>query len=653
MQISEIYAQLTGNALSERDETRFTTMVAIEFLAKKEGVPVEALNLAAPDFAKTYPPDKDDLRGHWNGATHYKAWRRAILDAQMLADPCNTDGDPWTSLRRAARLCFNRTMASLHDLPRFLPSKTEPWHVDDEIIRNAYAPLRGAKRIRFRGALNAFRQLYDGDLVERTGLLPELMPAALPNLRDHRRFITMAPEIASARSMIKCKKSLNAFDYVHRLAAAGGLLDSVSDTLDDMRKAVVNLPDPSDVGIPPVKTKTLRVYINDVMHCIGGRDYRLTEVQQAWSDLRKMARSAGFQTNALFNISMPASAAGLMPSEISADWVQTVIEYHKSRGSRSTPTQCRLGCEQLDALRGVLPAELLPTVPIGIRRSFPAAKLPPRPKDPVVVAWDELYIKITKTALITDEYEHLWVIRREAIKKQTAPEDITQKWLEELRDSCPYDCLSHVYKGVHDLRKISGFEHLQPLWHRRQRHGGLPENLERELETVVATMGAAPTTYRSLKLAAGVLAEHLGFDENASLEDVRAVDIASFEWPCSAAKGKTYSKSIMQIKNYLTLPWTSEWRVLQEIVVGTGMTMKANPIPKLLAWSPDPSPRLVSLDWAQQLDRDLRSKIANPPHGRADLAKTMAKHVAEFDGLREIPEVDVSGLMPPPIGLIR
>ena len=307
MQISEIYAQLTGNALSVRDETRFTTIVAIELLAKKEGQPVEALNLAAPDFAKTYPPDKDDLRGHWNGATHYKAWRRAILDAQMLADPGSTDGDPWTSLRRAARLGFNRTLASLHDLPRFLPSKTEPWHVDDEIIRNAYAPLRGAKRIRFRGALNAFRQLYDSELVERTGLLPELMPAALPNLRDHRCFVAMAPEIASARSMIKCKNSLNAFDYVHRLAASGGLLDSVSDTLEDMRKAILDLPDPADVGIPPVKPKTLRIYINDVMHCIGGRDYRLTEVQQAWSDLRKMARSAGFQTNALFNISMPVA----------------------------------------------------------------------------------------------------------------------------------------------------------------------------------------------------------------------------------------------------------------------------------------------------------------------------------------------------------
>ncbi len=653
MQISEIYHRMTDEALSISDEMRFTTMVAIELLAKKEGVPVVALNLAAPDFAKTYPSDKGDLRGHWNGATHYQAWRRIILDAQMLADPGNTDGDPWASLRRAARLGFNRTMASLHDLPRFLPPKTDPWKVNDEIIYNAYVPLSGARRIRFRGALNAFRQLYDSELVERTGLLPERKPTALPNLRDHRSFVAMAPEIASARILIKCNNALNAFDYVHRLAAAGGLLNGASDTLDDLRRSLTDLPNPTDVGVPSIKPKTLRVYINDVMHQIGGRDYRLTEAEQAWSDLRKVARSAGLQTNALFNISMPASAAGLMPSEISADWVQTVITCHKNRGSRAMPTQCRVGCEQLDAMRGVLPDDLLPPVPLGIQRSLPSAKPPPAPKDPVVVAWDDLYTKITKAALITDEYKHLWVIRREAIKKHIAPEKITQEWLEELRDSCSYADLFHVYKGVHDLRKISGFEHLQPLWHRRQRHGGLPENLERELETVVATMGAAPTTYRSLKLAIGILAEHLRLDENATLEDVRTVDVSCVEWPCSTAKGKTYGNSILRLQKYLSLPWTPEWRELQTIVVNTGMKLKANPIPKLLAWNPGPSPLLVSLEWAQQLDRNLRSMIVNPPHGRADLAKTMAKHVAEFDRMREIPEVDASGLMPLPIGSVR
>ena len=602
MQISEIYAHLTDNALSVRDETRFTTIVAIELLAKKEGVPVEALNLAAPDFAKTYPPDKDDLRGHWNGATHYQAWRRVILDAQMMAAPGNTDADPWASLRRAARLGFNWTMASLHDLPWFLPSKTEPWHVDDEIIRNAYAPLRGAQRIRFRGALNAFRQLYDNELVANTGLLPERKPAALPALRDHCSFVALAPEIALARTLIKRKNALNAFDYVHRLAAEGGLLNGVSDTLEDMRKSVPDLPDPTEVDVPPIKPQTLRVYINEVMHCIGGRDYRLTEVEQAWADLRKMARTVGFETNALFNISKPASAAGLMPSEISADWVRRVIKYHKNRGCRSTPTQCRLGCEQMDALRGVLPDELLPPVLIGIRRSLPIPKSPARTKDSVVDAWDDLYTKITKTALITDEYKHLWFIRREAITKDIAPEDITQKWLEELRESCPNHRLSyHVYKGVHDLRKIAGFEHLQPLRHRRQRHGGLPKNLDREFEAVIDTMGAAPTTYRSIKLALGILTEHLPLDENATLDDVRAVDIASFEWPCSAAKSKTYGKSIMQIQNYLALPWTAEWRALQEIVVSTGMKLKTNPIPKLLSWRPGPSPRSVSLEWAQRV----------------------------------------------------
>ena len=472
-------------------------------------------------------------------------------------------------------------------------------------------------------------------------------------MRDHYKLVAMASEIEATRSSLTRKSAIQALDYVHRLAVSGGCLNGVNDTLEDLRKSLAVLPNPTDVGVPPINPKTLSVYINDVVRHIGGRDYRLTEVEQAWSDLRKMARAAGFHTNALFNISMPASAAGLMPSEISAEWAQTVIMFHKNRGCRSTPTQCRVGCEQLDVLRGVLPDELLPPVPLGIQRSFPAAKPPPPPKDPVVVAWDDLYSEITKTALITEEYKHLWFIRREAIKKDITPENITQEWLKDLRDNAPRDRLTALYGGVQNLRKISGFEHIKPLRQLRERHAGLPENLKKELEALLSEMGAAPTTFRALKLAVGVLVERLNYGEDVRLKDICKVDVKNVKWNCSEAQVKAYSRGISQIQNYCSLAWTPEWKALQHIVVGLGIGLLKNPVPKLLSWGPASSPRDVSVEWARELDRELRSTIINAPHGRADLALTMAGHLAAFNKLREIPEVAASGLMPEPIGAVR
>jgi len=66
-----------------------------------------------------------------------------------------------------------------------------------------------------------------------------------------------------------------------------------------------------------------------------------------------------------------------------------------------------------------------------------------------------------------------------------------------------------------------------------------------------------------------------------------------------------------------------------------------------------PHPEGLTLEWAQRLDGEYRSTLKNPPHGRADLAKTLTRHLAAFDALHDIPEVAESGLLPPRIGAIR
>lgn len=44
---------------------------------------------------------------------------------------------------------------------------------------------------------------------------------------------------------------------------------------------------------------------------------------------------------------------------------------------------------------------------------------------------------------------------------------------------------------------------------------------------------------------------------------------------------------------------------------------------------------------------------ASSPHGRADIAKTLAKHLAAFERLHDLPQVAASRLLSPKIGAIR
>lgn len=649
MKISEIYTAVSGGHLLAGDEA-YLTQIAIELLAQAEGVPVPALNMQAPAFARAYPLETPERLVFWRGATHYQAWRRTILDAQMRAAPGDTDGNSWKSLRRAARLGSQKPTSALYDLPRYLPERCQPQQVSERLILSAYERLNSpSEQKRFRAAVNSLRRMFGCDLAQRAGLLPKVKPAAIPEMRDHHAFAPMAPAISAVRTSLDRKVAVNALDYVHRLACAGGLLNGVDDTLEDLRRGLAVLPDPEDAGVPAIRPKILRIYVNSILLSIGGRDYRLSEAEQAWKDLRKAARAAGCETSYLWALSKPASKQGILPWELSPEWVQQVIAGYKIN---SMPALCRKGCEQFDALRGDLPPKFFPAEPLGIRRTLRRKQMPP-PKAPAVIAWDDLYAEITEKARITEDYKHLWYIRREAIRAGKAPADITQRWLETLRDTRSHDRLQSLYGGVDNLRKVHGFGHLQPLRKRRQRHDGLPEKLNQELEELLAGMGAAETTSRQFKLAVGVMAECLQLEGDAGLQDICNIEVTSVDWGCQASQAKTYSGNVMQLQRYCSLSWTPDWRALQSIVVGLGNRMSQNPVPKILSWAPAPSPKDVSLEWAQQLDRDLRSTILNGPHGRADLAKTMARHVAAFDKLHDIPKVAASGLLPPRIGSVR
>lgn len=273
--------------------------------------------------------------------------------------------------------------------------------------------------------------------------------------------------------------------------------------------------------------------------------------------------------------------------------------------------------------------------------------------NPVINAWDELYAQITDGAYLTKDYPNLWYIRSEAIKASLPPSSITQSWLEKLRDTCPGQRLTNLYGGVEDLRKISGYMHLSPLTKRRQKHSGLPRLLEIELEGLMRLMGASKTTQKQMKLSVGIFSDRLNLGEKTCLADILEADWSKVEWNSAMAQEKTYLKKIESLQKFRNLNWTPEWRSLQEIAAGAGIGLLNNPIPKILARNPGNTPKSVTIEWAKQVDRELRSTLTNPPHGRADLALTFARHLSAFDKLHDIPQIRDAGLMPHFLGKIR
>ncbi|OBY24571.1 hypothetical protein [Leisingera sp. JC1] len=649
MKISDIYAAVSSGRFLGGDEA-FLAQVAIELLAQVEGVPVPALDMSAPAFALAYPFETPAQLCFWHGASHYQAWRRTILDVQMRAVPGNTDGASWSSLARAERLFCKSSGARFYDLPLYLPATMQPEDVTDAVIRATYERLSNIKRPRFRAGVNAFRRLFDNDTVLQTGLLPLIKPQPLPGLRDHRALVPMAPDIERARSELFERSTRCTLDYVHRLAIAGGSLNGETDTLEDLRKALASLPNPNDVGVPEITDHCLHNYIITVMCRIGGRDYRLTEVEQAWKNLRKAAREAGCETSFLWALSKPASQQGIAPWRLTTAWVRQLIAGYKID---SMPAQCRRGCEQFDGFRSVVPPALLPLEPLSIRRSPPQKPKAPKPIDPVRSGWTAVYRNLRNDSTSSEGPSPLWYLKSEAIKAGLPPSGITQHWLETIRETCPLDRLHHLYEGVSTLRCIPGFEHISPLRKRRERHGGLPARIEDELRTTLDEMGVAAATGRKMLLAAGVLAEALGADDTMPLRDLVFTKLESVDWSAPERQITEYKGKIISLREFLALTWTPAWRELQGLVVGAGVGFKENPVPKVLGWKPGVDPQDISLEWARKLDRELRSTISRPPHGRADLARTLARHLAAFDRLHEIPSITASGLMPELIGAIR
>jgi hypothetical protein len=576
MRLSEIHAAITAEQrLSEG--RAFATLVAIEHLARIEGVPVSALDFSAPLFGAKYTFQRADLRGFWPGRSQYLAWRNLILNAQMRFAPGDVDADPWRSLGRAERL-WKKGNSTLGNLCKFLPPKTLPQDVTDTLLANIREEMTRRVPQQFRAGVNAFRQLFKNDLALCSGLLPDACPKRLLGIRDHGA-ANMSPAIKIWRDYFSFSgwHTVVALNYVNRLAVMGGRLNGKTDTLDDLRAAICDLPDPEEAGLPSVKALTLRIY--------------------------------------------------------------------KSRVQR--------------ALDGPKPRKAKPKPP-GVRRSpQPRKPIPVAPQDPTKTAWNDLYAYLRKKGWKSERFRGLSYLRRNASAAGVAPGELSQPFVDRLhRQITKTADRTKLRAAVRDIAALSenpalkGLRSLSPPEDQRFTHGGLTRKSGAELEDLLDFMNPAFSTRRTFRLSVGVLTDAMGRPE-LSLEELLRVDIKEYDLGPHEVRRKTHSDNIKKLRAFIELSWTPAWRQLQLVVVTTGIRALANPIPKVLSWKPCATPNSVTREWAQRLDRELRSTLRNPPYGRADIALTLARHLNAFDTLHDIPEVSGSGLLPPKIGPIR
>lgn len=660
MRLSETHTAIeAGRGPAFSDDRAFATLVAIEHLARIEGIPVSALDFAAPQFGAKYTYQFTDLRGSWGGKAQYLAWRNLILNAQMRVTPGDVDADPWRSLNRAVRIETHEPSTTLYHLSRYLPAGLHPRDVTNDVLVDAYHRLPEGLQDRFRNGLGLFRRLFKRELPLRTGLLPNSCPNRLPGTRDHRLLTSMSPEIENWRSSLTETNVAHSLDYLNRLSVAGGRLNGETDTLEDLRVALCDLPNHAEVGVPSIKASSLYVYLNRVRRALGGPDPRNAPAEQAWADLRTAALAAGCETSFLWALGKPAAARELFPWDVSTT---IAIELMRSYQDSSMWSQFRIGCEQFDTLWGRVEPGLLPLAPLGIQRPQPRLPRVPksvRPQDPTKNAWADLYIRLRELGWNRSQLNGLSYLRKRAIAASIAPSALNQPFIKALElDITTVVDRTRLRAAVLSISALSrdpeftNLPDLTPPASTKFTHGGPGEKARAELEELMDFMNAAATTRRSFRVAVGVLTDAMGRPDIPFREILQA-DMSAYDLGSHEPRRKVHTDNVRSLFEFTELAWTSGWRALQTAVVRTGVTARDNPIPKVLSWNPGTDPKGLTLEWARRLDRGYRSTLKNPPYGRADLAKTLARHLASFDALHDIPEVAGSGLLPPRIGSIR
>ncbi|WP_108258123.1 hypothetical protein [Mangrovicoccus ximenensis] len=664
MRIADIHAAIACGDLVPVAIAPIAALAAVEQLALFEGLAVPRLGLASPGFARAYPAELPERLEPVIGAGRYRTWRNCILDLQMQAAPGDTDGDPWRSLKRAADLDFrpyrNKGIYAA-DLQNVLPPGTRPGDVTAELLSAAADAVPQRRRQAVRQKASAFRSLYKGRFCRAAGLLPLHCPDALPASRHHAGKARMAPAIAALRASRVDKRTRLAIAYVNRLGVLAGRLDGWTDTLETLAGAIPLLPDEPVAPMPATSQETRRIYFTAVISALGISDPRLPFAEQAWHALRKAAREAGLATDCLWVLARFAIERAMPPCHVTGPAAEELAANLTAPDKRH---RALIACEQLDAMRGVLPAHLLPPEPLGVRRKPVRAKPPAPPKDPAreaaAAAWKELYAQLRSLGWEGgNAFNNLSALKKFALEHGLGPTGVTQSWVDQLLAAVPDRYRGRIRAAVGEMRQLRKTTELAlPDLESRTvrattRDDPLPETVSAQFEPLLASMGLSASTERSIRFAIRTVCASRA--EGITLRQILELDPADIAWPGDQARQQDVARAFGSFRAFLLLPWSNGWFRLQLAIVAAEIPRKSNPVPLLLRHlaAEDLEPKELDLAWAQRVDRQLRSTVIHPPHGRADLALTFARHVGLLDELHNHPGIVRSGLLPPVIGQIR
>jgi hypothetical protein len=670
--LHEIYIALQDGSL--RHANPQAAIAALDLVSHFHGLPLAMLDLDAPKFALAFPRNQvPDFAQPVFGreVPRYRQFRNTVLDCQMLAGPGDVDSSGWFSLQRVARLCLGDAARALSGVMSIISGNTEPWELDRGLALSIHKDLVGSPRSAFRHGLSLIDRLHDFDLARKSGLLPAERIGRLPTRKDHAGLEPLPATLRALRDASP-RPTQNAIDFLWRLAVAADVFRRGEDpSLEAFARRLPELArlDPACHGLA-LSGKTLNGYYQRLVRALvsaGCPDPRVTSPRASWRRLHKAAAAAGVNPAELYPVSSRAVRDGLGPGDVTPAWFAQTCAMLDRTGSHLF---CRAAVA-FDALLGGsgIPPELLPAEPSGMtrarrRRGTPAPPPAPRPAkvlDSWVEAWGQLFAAARAEGFDEASLHPLYRLRAQAIRARLAPCDLTVDWIVDLLDQDSAGLSSVIYASTRLLDRFAGRARLRDLvpreklaaevYARRHDRRPLTKPLEAALEETLDLMGARGSYRREAAAALKALVEVSG--TYSKLDKLLRRRFDAFDWSPFGDRAKAYILVLTRMRDFRNLPWSDNWRALQRTIVGAGVPMAENPIPKLLPYAGGIEPSQLDASWARETDRKLRSTVLQPPHGRADLAGTFANNVRRLDRLQDIAEVAASGLLPPRIGTYR
>ena len=669
--LHQIYSELQAETLHVGNRT--AAIAALDLLASLHDLLLVALDLDAPKFALAYPQDHVPIiaRPVFKGEVRrYRMFRNTILDCQMIADPGDVDGAPWSSLRRVVRLCLWVGDNTIYGVTSVLPAGITPADVTRDLALSIDMTLEGTKRTWFRRGLSILDDLHDHELARRTGLLPTERIGRFPKMTDHAAIEPLPPTLRALRDAAQ-RPARNAIDSLWRLAVVAGVFRRGEDpSLDDLCRRypdVANL-DPSKFGLA-LDERARRSYLTGLAGALvaaGCTDPRVSPPGAAWRALKRSVRAVGGKPQRLDVVAAAAMRDGLGPGDLAPAWFAKRLVQPQLATSAF-----RIGAVLLDALRDDdrVPQALLPAEPTGVKRlrrlrGSPKPPPAPRPKKEValwMVAWIDLFAAARTRGYNSRRLHPLYALKTRAIAAEVGPRHLAVDWIVALMNRETSQNRSAIYGAMRLLDEFCDCPDLAPLApdiklteavvaERRDRRPLAPEMMA-ELNETLERMGAGHSTHRGAAAAVKALVEVS--EDRRDLGQLLGQDLGELDWGPFQNRAEAYILVLDRLRTFRQLPWTEEWMALQRVVVSAGVPMSQNPVPRLLSYVKGREPHQLDASWAAETDRNLRSTLLNPPHGRADLALTFANNIGRLDALHDIDAVATSGLLPPRISAYR